>query len=94
MQRRNFLRNTSLTVMGLALFNQQLAAAFFAQPAFKIKMLTDTIGVFTEKGGTILFYISKKGVVVVDAQFPDTAPHLIEEVKKKTKKPFKLLINT
>jgi glyoxylase-like metal-dependent hydrolase (beta-lactamase superfamily II) len=94
MQRRNFLRNTSLTVMGLALFNQKLAAAFFAQPAFKIKMLTDDIGVFTEKGGTILFYISKKGVVVVDAQFPDTAPHLIDEVKKKTEKPFKLLINT
>jgi len=32
--------------------------------------------------------------VVVDAQFPDTAGHLIEELKKKSKKPFKYLINT
>jgi len=94
MQRRSFLRNTSLTIAGLALFNQQMAAAFFNQPAWKIKMLTDDIGVFTEKGGTILFYIAKKDVVVVDAQFPDSAQHLIDEVKKKTENPFRLLINT
>ena len=50
-------------------------------------MLTDDIGVFTEKGGTILFYISKKGMVVVDSQFPDSAQHLIEELKKKSEKP-------
>jgi cyclase len=94
MQRRNFIRNTSFTIAGLALFNKQMAAAFFAQPAYKIKMLTNDIGVFTEKGGTIVFYISKKGMVVVDAQFPDQAKHLIDELKKKSDKPFKLLINT
>ncbi len=94
MQRSAFIRNTAITAAGLLLFNKQLAAAFFNQPAWKIKMLTDDIGVFTERGGTILFYISKKGVAVVDAQFPDTAPHLIEELKKKTDKPFKYLINT
>ena len=94
MQRRTFLRNTSFTLAGLALFNKQMAAVFFAQPAWKIKMLTNDIGVFTEKGGTIAFYISKKGMVVVDAQFPDSAQHLIDELKKKSEKPFKLLINT
>lgn len=94
MERRNFIRNTSFTIAGLALFNKQMAAAFFAQPAYKIKMLTNDIGVFTEKGGTIVFYVSKKGMVVVDAQFPDQAKHLIDELKKKSDKPFKLLINT
>ena len=94
MQRRNFLRNTSLTIAGLSLFNKEMLAAFFAQPAWKIKMLTDTIGVFTEKGGTIAFYLSKKGIVVVDAQFPEQSQHLIDELKKKSEKPFKLLINT
>lgn len=94
MQRRNFIRNTSLTLAGLALVNRNIAAAFFNQPAFNIKMLTDNIGVFTEKGGTIMFYISKKEVVVVDAQFPDSAQHCIDEIKKKTENPFKLLINT
>ncbi|MBS1509877.1 MAG: MBL fold metallo-hydrolase [Bacteroidetes bacterium] len=94
MQRRNFIRNTGLTIAGLALANQQLAAAFFNQPAYKIKMLTDHIGVFTERGGTILFYMAKKDIVVVDAQFPDTAQHLIDELKKKSDNPFHLLINT
>jgi cyclase len=94
MQRRNFIRNTSFTLAGLTLFNQHMAAAFFNQPAWKIKMLTDDIGVFTEKGGTILFYIAKKDIVVVDAQFPDSAQHLIDELKKRSENPFKLLINT
>lgn len=94
MQRRNFIRNTGFTIAGLALFNKQLAAAFFAQPAWKIKMLSDDIGIFTEKGGTILFYISKKDIVVVDSQFPDSAQHLIDELKKRSENPFKLLINT
>ncbi len=94
MQRRTFIRNTGITIAGLALLNKQSAAAFFAQPAFKIKMLTDDIGVFTERGGTILFFISKKGIVVVDSQFPEQSQHLIDELKKKSKKPFKLLINT
>ena len=94
MQRRTFLRNTGFTIAGLALMNKQAAALFFAQPAFKIKMLTEDIGVFTEKGGTILFYISKKGIVVVDTQFPEQSQHLIDELKKKSKKNFRLLINT
>jgi len=94
MHRKAFLRNTGLTIAGLALFNKQMAAAFFNQPAWKIKMLTDDIGIFTERGGTIAFYISKKGIVVVDAQFPDQSQHLIDELKKKSEKPFTLLINT
>lgn len=94
MQRRSFLRNTGLTLAGLALLNKSSLAAFLADPAWKIKMLTDDIGIFTEKGGTILFHLNKRGIVVVDSQFPDTAGHLIEELKKKSKKPFKFLINT
>ncbi len=94
MRRRNFIRNTSFTLAGLTLINKHMAAAFFNQPAWKIKMLTDNIGVFTEKGGTILFYIAKKDIVVVDAQFPDAAQHLIDELKQRSQNPFKLLINT
>jgi len=94
MQRRSFLRNTGLTLASLAVFNKDSLASFLADPAWKIKMLTDDIGIFTEKGGTILFMITRKGMVVVDSQFPDTAPHLIEELKKKSEKPFKYLINT
>jgi glyoxylase-like metal-dependent hydrolase (beta-lactamase superfamily II) len=69
-------------------------AFFLDDPAWKITMLTDDIGIFTEKGGTIAFLLTKKGMVVVDSQFPDSAGHLIEELKKKNSKPFRYLINT
>jgi len=94
MQRRSFLRNSSLTLAGLALLNKESLASFLNDPAWKIKMLTADIGIFTEKGGTIGFLLTKKGMVVVDSQFPDTAGHLIEELKKKSAKPFRFLINT
>ena len=85
MQRRSFVRNTGLTLAGLALLNQSSLASLLFDPAWKIKMLTDDIGIFTEKGGTIAFLLTKKGIVVVDSQFPDTAGHLIDELKKKSK---------
>jgi len=93
MNRRSFISQTALTAGALTLFQNDLLAAFFQEP-WKISMLTDDIGVFTERGGTILFYLSKKGIAVVDSQFPDQSKHLIDELKKKSEKPFKLLINT
>ena len=94
MKRRSFIRNTALTAGALAFLNSKSLAAFLSDPAFKVKMLTDTIGVFTEKGGTILFMLNTEGTVVVDAQFPDSAQHLIDDIKTRTDKPYRLLINT
>lgn len=94
MKRAAFIRNTTLTLAGLGFMNKEALAAFLADPAWSIKMLTDNFGVFTEKGGTIAFLLSSKGIAVVDAQFPETAPHLIDELKKKSEKPFRYLINT
>lgn len=93
MNRRSFLSKTAFSVGALTLLQQDILTAFFQEP-WKISMLTSDIGIFTERGGTILFYLSKKGIAVVDSQFPDQSKHLIDELKKKTEKPFKLLINT
>ena len=65
----------------------------FGEP-WKIKMLRNDVGVFTEKGGTIAFLLSRKGIVVVDSQFPEQSQHLIDELKKESDHPFELLINT
>ena len=94
MHRKSFLRGSALTLAGLAFMRKDALASFLTDPAWKIRMLTDDIGVFTEKGGTIAFYLSRQGIVIVDAQFPETAGHLIEELKKKSDKTYKLLINT
>lgn len=91
MQRRTFLRNSSLSA--LALSNQKLFSSFFQDP-WKMKMLRNDIGVFTEKGGTIAYLSSKKGIVVVDSEFPEQSQHLINELKKQSSSSFDLLVNT
>ncbi|HRP45005.1 MAG TPA: MBL fold metallo-hydrolase [Ginsengibacter sp.] len=91
MQRRKFLYSTLLALA--ALRTRGKAAAFFSPAEWKIRMLTDDLGIFTESGGTILFNLSQSGIIVVDSQFPASVPHLIEELKKRDI-PFHLLINT
>lgn len=94
MQRRIFLRNAALAAGGVMLAQQHLLASLWQQPGFKITMLTKNAGIFTERGGTILFLLGKDGIVTVDAQFPEQSQHLIDELKKQSQEPFKLLINT
>jgi cyclase len=93
MHRRTFIKNSALTFGALTLVQQQLLAGLFEDP-WKIQMLRGEVGIFTERGGTIAFLLSKKGIVVVDSQFPDQAKHLIDELKNRSDKPIELLINT
>ncbi|MBK0381775.1 MBL fold metallo-hydrolase [Pedobacter sp. SD-b] len=95
MERRKFLMGSGLTIAALALnkFTSFASMKDFAA-AYNIKMINDKMGVFTEQGGTILFLLSDKGLIVVDSQYPDPAKHLVAELKKKSDKPFDLLINT
>ena len=81
-------------IFGALTFGKQKILNAMQVDPWKITMLTDDIGIFTEKGGTIAFHFSKDGITVIDAQFPDTAPHLIAELKKRKDEPFRLLINT
>jgi cyclase len=94
MERRSFIKNTGLTLASFLLLSKTGLAALLEDPKYKVKMLTEKMGVFTESGGTILFAITKAGVVVVDTQFPDSAKHCIDEIKLKTSKKFALLVNT
>lgn len=93
MNRRNFIYNTTFSVAALTLAQKKLFAGFFDDP-WKITMLREHIGIFEEKGGAIAFMLTKEGWVVVDAQFPEQSKHLIDELKKRNEKPFRLLINT
>lgn len=94
MQRRHFIRNTALTAGSLALMGNKSFARLLADPAYQFKSLRGNVGMFAEQGGTIAWMINKEGIVVVDAEFPDPATHLIAELKKQSDKPFEWLINT
>lgn len=94
MHRRNFLRHTGLLAGASFLFQKKGIAQFLQTQEGNIRMLRRNVGIYTERGGTIGFLLSKDGIVVIDAQFPDTAPHFIEAVKKQKDSPFRYLLNT
>ena len=94
MKRRIFIQNAGMSLGILALSQNQALANFIAQLPFKMTILRGDVGIFTEQGGTIGWLVNKEGIVVVDSQFPNSAAHLIQELKKKSDRPVKYLINT
>ena len=94
MNRRNFIQNSALTLGAFALLPNGIWAKSKLDTPYKIKELRGGISVFTERGGTIAYLQTPKGMVVVDSQFQEQSQHLIDELKKQSTNPFKLLINT
>ena len=94
MHRRVFLRNTGILAGASVLLQQKAIAQFFNTYDYNIKMLRNNTGIFTERGGTIGFILSDSGVIVIDAQIPDTAPHLIADLQTRSTYPLKYLLNT
>ncbi|GAA3952900.1 MBL fold metallo-hydrolase [Pedobacter ginsengiterrae] len=94
MERRNFIKNSALALAMLSLYKTDVFAQNELLRAYNFKPLRNNVGIFTEQGGTIGWLNSSNGFAVVDAQFPTSAPHVIEELKKLGEKPFKYLINT
>lgn len=93
MHRRHFIQ-TSLFAGTSLLFQKQLVAQLARTDEGSLRMLRNNVGIYTERGGTIGFLLSKDGILVIDAQFPDTAPHFIKAVKKQNTAPFRYLLNT
>src|SRR5215212_11220925 len=94
MHRRTFLRNSGMLSASALLFQKNAMASMLNTFDYNVRMLRNNVGIFTERGGTIGFLLSKDGIVVIDAQFPDTAAHLIEDLKKRSTNPFRYLLNT
>ncbi|MBK9491823.1 MAG: MBL fold metallo-hydrolase [Haliscomenobacter sp.] len=92
MSRRQFLQ-TSTFAIGASILPTAWLSQLLA-PAGEMKTLRNNVGIFTERGGTIAWMIDKEGLVVVDTQFPDTAVHLIEAIRKQNDRRVDLLINT
>ena len=93
MVRREFIQQSALALAILSVYKTK-ALANNAWQAYQFRPLRNNVGVFTEQGGTIAWLNSKDGFAVVDAQFPNSAAHLIEELKKLATRPFKYLLNT
>jgi cyclase len=74
-------------------------ASLFAQspstpPATRFADIRGNVGYFSGRGGTIGWLVNKDAVIVVDAQFPDTAAACLEGLKQKAGRGVDVLINT
>lgn len=94
MQRRGFIQYSALGLMALSFFRNSAFAALSNVQSYQFRHLRNNVGIFTEQGGTIAWLNSSEGFVVIDAQFADTSPHVIAELKKLGQQPFKYLLNT
>lgn len=94
MDRRHFVKGMSLASTAAILPGTDILRALFLQQSYQMKPLRGNLGIFTERGGTILYMLAKDGLAVVDSQFPDQAKHLIDEIKKKSDRQIDILINT
>lgn len=92
MDRRQFNTLTGSAVLAshpaIRLFNK------LYRNSFTMEHLRAGVGYFTERGGTIGWYLSGESIVVIDSQFPEQAGHLIEEIRKESQSPIEYLINT
>jgi len=87
--RREFLTTASIVLAGGALGRAGLLAQqppAQAPPAPAFTDLRRNVGIFTARGGTIGWFVSPDGVVVVDSQFPDTAAACLEGLDQRSKK--------
>ena len=93
--RRKFIKTTGLALgASLLPFQRLLAAANGLAEDTEMKLLRDSVGVFTGRGGTIGWLINDSAMVAIDSQFPDYAKKFIEKAKEKTDREMDLLINT
>jgi cyclase len=61
---------------------------------FRLQPLSGGVHALYGRGGNVGFVVGPDAVLVVDSQFKDMAPGIVEQIKSVTDKPIKYLVNT
>lgn len=61
---------------------------------FTLKPLSGDVYALYGRGGNVGFFVGSDAVVVVDSQFKDVAPGIVQQIRAVTDKPIKYLVNT
>jgi cyclase len=61
---------------------------------FTLKTLRGGVHALFGRGGNVGILVGPEAVLVVDAQYKDMAPGIVEQIRKLTDKPIKYLVNT
>jgi glyoxylase-like metal-dependent hydrolase (beta-lactamase superfamily II) len=89
--RRTFLRQLS-TALAAAPFLPVLDTRAFSANGFEA--LRNGVGTFTQRGGTIGWLLTDDGLVVVDTQYPESAPDCWNGLRDRSESPLAMVINT
>jgi glyoxylase-like metal-dependent hydrolase (beta-lactamase superfamily II) len=92
--RRDFVRTSALGAVASLLTRPSLVAQQPAAAPAAFTALRRNVGIFTERGGTIGWLVNGDGVLVVDSQFPDTAPNFLSGLKQRTPRQIDVLVNS
>lgn len=63
-------------------------------PEVRAEKVSDRVHVLFGKGGNVGVLVTDEGVVVVDDQYADMAPAIVDQVRRLTDRPIRWLINT
>lgn len=91
--RRSFIKSSSLITAGIFIPANKLIAVL-QEELNNMTTLRNNVGIYTERGGTIGWYIADDAVVVIDSQFPDTANNFVSLLLDMSHKKIDLVINT
>jgi glyoxylase-like metal-dependent hydrolase (beta-lactamase superfamily II) len=94
LDRRTFLRNSSLILGGLLLQGNRNYYPVITEKPTSVRLIRDKIGIYTEKGGTIGWYASRGYLIVIDTQFPDSAQKFMKDLNNKSYEKITYLFNT
>ncbi len=61
---------------------------------FRLQPLAGNVYALYGRGGNVGFFVGPDAVLVVDSQFKELAPGIVEQIRKVTDKPIKFLLNT
>jgi cyclase len=89
-----FVTCAALSTLGWALGFAQSHHDRKPDEIFKLEPLSGNVYALYGRGGNVGFYVGADSVFVVDSQFENIAPGIVEQIKKVTDKPIKYLLNT
>jgi glyoxylase-like metal-dependent hydrolase (beta-lactamase superfamily II) len=92
--RRDFIKSSAFLFGAMLYPGKTLSGLTKLFPLSGIREIRSNIGVFTEEGGTIGWYIDEDALVVIDTQFPKTVKNFWNEISEKSQRRIDILFNT
>ncbi len=94
--RRSFLHANSAMSAAMLLPNTSWFFNYLAAAPGEMTLLRKQVGIYTERGGTMGWFIDQKesAIVVIDSQFPEQATNCITLIREQLDRPIDYLVNT